>query len=110
MLYFSPTGERGTTPELIPLSNYNGKDGTHYFYFLPKQAIDPMKKELLRGLRFTGKAAEFITFKVPRKTDNFDTDLYPKHRAMTAALKYDEWANGTDKDPVLEAFDPATLE
>jgi hypothetical protein len=48
---------------------------------LPKQAVDPFRKEILRALRFTGKEAEFITFKVPRKEEQFSTDLYPKHRA-----------------------------
>lgn len=110
MLYFSAQGERGPKPELIPLSNYNGKEGTHYFYFMPKQAVDPMKKELVRGLRYTGKTAEFITFKVPRKEEQFSSDLFPKHRATTAAMKFEEWAKGTDNDPVLEEFDPTKLE
>ena len=71
MMYFSDKGERGSLPELIPFGNYDGKDGTHYFAFLPKQAVDPFRKELVRGLRFTGKNAQFITFRVPRKGEDF---------------------------------------
>jgi len=29
---------------------------------------------------------------------------------MTAALTYEEWANGTNKEPILEEFDPDNLE
>lgn len=109
MLYFSEMGERGKNPELVPLSTYNGKQGTHYFYFLPKQAVDPFRKEVLRALRFTGKDAEFITFKVPRKEEQFSTDLFPPHRAMKSAHTFEDWSKGADKAPVMEAFDPEEL-
>lgn len=79
--YFSETGEKRSKPELVPLGQYNGKDGTHYFYFLPKHCVDPLNKEVVRGLRFTGKNAEFITFRVPRKESTFSEDLYPAYRA-----------------------------
>jgi hypothetical protein len=72
--------------------------------------VDPFRKEVLRGLRFTGKEAEFITFKVPRKEEQFSHDLFPKHRAQTSAQSFDEWSKGTDKDPNLEAFDPEALQ
>ena len=29
---------------------------------------------------------------------------------MTPAMKFEEWTKGTDKDPILEEFDPAKLE
>lgn len=94
---------------MVPLTSYSGKEGTHYFYMLPKHAVDPLRKEVVRGLRFTGKAAEFITFKLPRKEAEFSQDLYPPHRATTPALSFDEWAKGTSREPVLEEFDPAKL-
>lgn len=109
MFYFSATGERHAKPELVPLGNYNGKEGTHYFYFLPKQAVDPLRKEVLRALRYTGKAAEFITFKLPRKEEDFSSDLFPPHRAQKSAMSFDEWSKGADKDPILEEFDPEQL-
>ena len=94
---------------MVPLTSYNGKEGTHYFYMLPKHAVDPLRKELVRGLRFTGKTAEFITFKLPRKESEFSADLYPPHRATIAAHSFESWAKGEDKDPVLEGFDPDRL-
>ena len=94
---------------MVPLTSYSGKEGTHYFYMMPKHAVDPLRKELVRGLRFTGKTAEFITFKLPRKEAEFSSDLYPPHRAMTAAHSFESWAKGDDQDPILEEFDPSKL-
>lgn len=108
--YFSAEGERQGKPELIPLSQYNGKEGTAYFYFMHKNCVDPLRKEIVRGVRFTGRTAEFITFKLPRKEADFSADLYPPHRAQTSALTFEDWAKGTNADPVFESFDPAKLQ
>jgi hypothetical protein len=40
-------------------------------YFLPRRDVDFMANELERAIRFDGKMAEYITFKVPRKTGQF---------------------------------------
>lgn len=61
-------------------------------------------------MRLTKSACEFITFKLPRKEEEFSKDIFPPHRAMKAALTYDEWSKGTNKDPILEEFDPAELD
>ena len=108
LLYFSETGERSNKPELIPCLNpYNSKESYNYFYFLPKQAVDPMKKEVVRGLKLTGKTAEFVTFKIPRKNDpDFSADLFPYHRSQKAAMTCEEWSKGADSDPLVELFHP----
>lgn len=48
---------------------------------MPKRVVDVMACELLRGVRFTGKTVEYVTFKVPRKSGTFQADLYPPCRA-----------------------------
>jgi len=40
-------------------------------YFLPKRDVNFMENELNRVIRFNGKQAEYITFKVPRKAGAF---------------------------------------
>ena len=77
---------------------------------MPKNVVDPFRKEIARGMRLTKNACEFITFKLPRKEEEFSKDLYPPHRAMKPALTYDEWSKGENKEPILEEFDPAELE
>ena len=53
---------------------------------MPKQSVDPMKKEVARGLKLTGKTAEWVSFKIPRKNEpDFSADLFPYHRAQKAA-------------------------
>lgn len=108
--YFSESGEKTSKPELVPLGQYNAKDGTQYFYFLPKHCVDPLNKEILRGLRYTGKAAEFITFRVPRKEAHFSEDLFPPYRSQTAAMTFDEWSKGDTKGPILEPWDTEKLQ
>lgn len=106
--FFSETGERTGKPELIQcLNDYVSKEMINYFYFLPKQAVDPMKKEINRGIKLTGKTAEFVSFKVQKKLEpGFSADLFPKHRAAKAAQTYQEWASGANKDPLFEEFQP----
>lgn len=60
-------------------------------------------------MRLTKSSCEFITYKLPRKEEEFSKDLFPPHRAMKPALTYEEWSKGTNKDPILEEFDPDTL-
>lgn len=109
MFYFSELGERGKSPELVPLSAYNGKEGTLFNFIMSKQSVDPTRKEIARCMRLTKSSCEFITYKLPRKEEEFSKDLFPPHRAMKPALTYEEWSKGTNKDPILEEFDPDTL-
>jgi hypothetical protein len=40
-------------------------------YFLPKRCMNINKKEIARAIRFTGKKAQYITFRLPRKAESF---------------------------------------
>lgn len=63
--------DEGGSPGLTALDKYAGKDNQLYIYFMPKKSIDFMSCELQRGLRITQKQAEYITFKLPRKSGDF---------------------------------------
>ena len=108
LYYFSHTGERKSKPELIPcLNHYNCKEAYTYFYFMPKHVVDVEKKEIIRGIKLSGKLAEFVSFKIARKNEtDFSADLYPHHRAQKAALSSEDWAKGANADPIVELFNP----
>jgi len=44
---------------------------------------------------------EPISMVVPRKSDTFQQDIYPKVPGDTSALKADDWFSGQNADPVL---------
>jgi hypothetical protein len=56
---------------LQPLDSFKGNDNQQGMYFMPKRHVDFMENELLRSIRFNGKMAEYITWKVPRKSGSF---------------------------------------
>jgi len=43
---------------------------------------------------------------VPRKTGQFQADLYPPAAAAQSSLNFSEWASGENKPPVLQEFNP----
>ena len=91
IFYYSQDGEISKgTPELIPLSQYDAKVASQSIYFMQKRLIDSGKNELQRALRFTGKTAEFVSFRLPRKKDGSATnaDLYPPVRGTNPSLSY----------------------
>jgi hypothetical protein len=104
MFYFSERGEsKANLPELVPLNRFDGqKISTQYMYFMPKQSVDPLKKEVQRAIRFTGKNADFISFKMPKKGEEYRSDVYPPHRARNSAMTFDEWSQGINKEPLKE--------
>ncbi len=73
---------------------------------MPKRIVDLMSCEMLRGVRVSAKDLEYVTFKVPRKSGTFQQDLYPDCRNMTAAMEFDEYWGGADKDPTRMQLKP----
>lgn len=60
-----------------------------------------MGNEVMRGIRMTIKTAQWISFKVPRRETKFADDLFPPYPNTESVMTYEEWASGTDKDPIL---------
>lgn len=101
--------DEGGSPDLTALDKYAGKENQLYIYFMPKKCVNFMQCELQRGLRITQKQAEWITFKLPRKSGDFQTDLYPACEAGKEAHSYEDWAAGANVDPVMQNFDPNSV-
>ena len=74
---------------------------------MPKRLIDSQTCELQRALRFTGKSAEFISFRLPRKKDTTSglELLYPQIKASVSShIDFDQWAGGKDAAPIFSEF------
>jgi coronin-1B/1C/6 len=53
-----------------------------------------MVNEVNRAVRLTSKTVEYVHFKVPRKSGNFQADLYPPTRSDEPAMKFADYASG----------------
>jgi hypothetical protein len=76
------------------LHAYKGKEPQKGFSFMPKKVVDVMQCEMMRGVRLTGKTLEYVSFKVPRKSGTFATDLYPDCRSGVSGLNFEEYWSG----------------
>lgn len=106
--YYHETGDKGL-PKLQEIDKFVGKDNQQGVFFLPKRNVDFMTNELERAIRFTGKVAEYISFKVKRMSGAFQDELYPPCAAQQHSMTFEEWAAGENKQPILQEFDPNTV-
>ncbi|KAK7603505.1 hypothetical protein V9T40_003504 [Parthenolecanium corni] len=71
--------------------------------YMPKRGCDVAQCEIFRfyKLHTTRNICEPISMVVPRKSDQFQDDLYPDTVAPVPALSAREWFTGINKQPVL---------
>ena len=115
VLYIAGKGETAISlyqysvesPNLIDfLGAYKGKEPQRGFSFMPKRVVDLMSCEMMRGVRLTGSAVEYVSFKVPRKSGLFQADLFPPCRGPEPSMKFEDYFAGTDKEPVRIELKP----
>jgi WD40 repeat protein len=90
-------------PYLHYISDYRSTTPQKGFTFLPKRCVQPVPKhEIRRGLKLETTSVLKVTFKVPRKSEAFQEDLFPDCPAPRAAMTPDQWASGAEcRPPVL---------
>ena len=88
-------------PALIPLSSFEGQSECQGMSFVPRRCIDSQSGELVRALRFNGKQAEFITFKLPKRFGVVPMTAVVEPEQIT----YKDWAEGNlPKDRVYKNY------
>ncbi|KAI7899538.1 uncharacterized protein BX663DRAFT_521236 [Cokeromyces recurvatus] len=70
--------------------------------FLPKRAVHANECEIARAYKVGISLIEPISFTVPRKSDAFQSDIYPPCISDEPALTADEWFEGKDANPKLK--------
>ncbi|XP_076306921.1 coronin-6-like isoform X2 [Tachypleus tridentatus] len=69
---------------------------------MPKRGCDISRCEIAKFIRLHSNGfCEVLSFTVPRKSEQFQDDLYPLTAADVPAISAEEWAEGKDADPVL---------
>jgi coronin-1B/1C/6 len=91
-------------PYLHFLSEFRSNESQKGICFLPKVACETKDVEIAVALRLMKDMVQPISFQVPRKSDQFQADIYPDTYAGVPALTEDEYAAGKDKDPPLTSM------
>jgi coronin-1B/1C/6 len=73
---------------------------------LPKRVVNVNECEVTRLLKLTTSTVEPLRFIIPRKSDLFQSDIFPDARAPKAALSSDAFFDGKNANPVLMSLDP----
>ena len=75
---------------------------------LPKRGNDIMGCETARLLKLTNEqVVQPLSFIVPRKSDAFQSDIFPDCPAAEPAHTAEQWMAGSSKPPVTISLDPA---
>jgi len=75
---------------------------------VPKRGLDIMKCETARLLKVTNEGqVQPLSFYVPRKSDAFQTYIFPNTACANPAHTADEWYAGSSKSPELESLNPS---
>mmetsp|Transcript_23402 Transcript_23402/g.58521 ORF Transcript_23402/g.58521 Transcript_23402/m.58521 type:complete len:450 (+) Transcript_23402:266-1615(+) len=81
------------------LSEYKSSTPQLGVAMLPKSTVDTAECEVVRMLKADVSSISTIHFKVPRKSDLFQPDLFPETRGHDAGSTADAWFSGSNGQP-----------
>jgi len=87
--------------QLYFLSEFKSSDPQRGMGYLPKRAVNTSEVEVARLYKLHSNAIEPISFRVPRKSDNFASDIYTDTCDGKPALTCEEFFSGKDANPIL---------
>ncbi|XP_065183916.1 coronin-2B-like [Sycon ciliatum] len=88
-------------PYCYYLDAYNSSAPQRGLGCLPKRAVDVAGCEVARFFKVQVKGLiEPISFKVPRKSELFQEDLFPPCQGDRPSMTADEWLSGVNRGPV----------
>lgn len=88
-------------PYIHYLSQFQSPDPQRGIAMLPKRACRVNDCEIARVYKVQTDRIEPISFKVPRKSDQFQPDLFPNTLSDKPALTAQEWFGGANSGPIL---------
>lgn len=94
-------------PYLHFISVYSATTAQKGIDFLPRRSMDTTKHEVARCMKMESTFISYISFKVPRKSMEFQEDLYPDAPAGAPSMTADEWIEGAEpRVPLLSSMRP----
>ncbi len=94
------------SPYFHYLSEYKSAAPQKGIGFFPKRVVNVGECEIARALKLHTNKVEPISFRVPRKSDIFQDDLFPDTYAGEPSLSLDEWLEGQNAEPKLRSLAP----
>jgi coronin-1B/1C/6 len=86
---------------VYPLSEFKTPDPQRGLAFMPKRALNVTDCEIARVYKVHPDRIEPISFTVPRKSDQFQSDIYPDTVGDKPSLTSEQWFSGKNADPKL---------
>jgi coronin-1B/1C/6 len=81
---------------LHSLAEYKSTDPHRGMCFLPRRALNVAECEIARAYKLTGGTVEPLAFIVPRKSDSFQSDIYPPAPSLEHSVTANEFFDGKD--------------
>jgi WD40 repeat protein len=114
MLYLSGKGSgsiqyyelNNTSDIMYKLSEFRGSGSHKGVGWLPKRCMNVAKCEVARALRVMRDSVIPVSFMVPRKSEMFQTDLFPDAYAGVSSVSNTDWLDGKNADPVKTSMEP----
>lgn len=94
-------------PYIHFISNFESRNPQKGFDFMPKRSVDTTKHEVMKYLKLEANAIVPVSFKVPRKSEAFQEDLFPDCPSQEPAMSPDDWVGGSEcKNPKMQSMEP----
>ncbi|CAL1713917.1 unnamed protein product [Somion occarium] len=94
---------------LHPLAEYKSSDPQRGMCFLPRRALNVSECEIARAYKVAASSIEAISFIVPRKSDSFQSDIFPLAPSAEPALTAGEFFSGKTAPPRLVSLENGAI-
>ncbi|KAK7685785.1 hypothetical protein QCA50_011131 [Cerrena zonata] len=94
---------------LYPLAEYKSSDPQRGMCFLPRRSLNVSDCEIARAYKVAASSIEAIAFIVPRKSDSFQSDIYPLAPSSEPALTAGEYFSGKTAPPKLVSLENGAI-
>ncbi|CAD1785131.1 similar to Saccharomyces cerevisiae YLR429W CRN1 Coronin, cortical actin cytoskeletal component that associates with the Arp2p/Arp3p complex to regulate its activity [Maudiozyma barnettii] len=95
--------------ELFELSEFQSTEPQRGFAVIPKRLVNVKENEVFGCFKtVVDQRIEHVSFRVPRRAEEFQEDIYPDAPSNKPALSAEEWLSGKEVDgPVLVSMKAA---
>ncbi|RKP39563.1 hypothetical protein BJ085DRAFT_7387, partial [Dimargaris cristalligena] len=91
--------------EMYYLTEHKSAEPQRGMAAMPKRGLNTAECEVMRFYKVTASLVEPVSFTVPRRSDAFQSDLYPPTLSDTPALDADQYFAGETADPIMLTID-----
>jgi len=95
----------GPAPMIHFISQYSSNEPSAGCGMMPKRGCDVNTNEIVRLYKQTGTVLQPLSFKVPRKSDLFQDDIFPPCRSDDPALSHTQWFSGDNANPKTKSLE-----